>query len=729
MGLVWESVCYNNTMINSGKDDYPEYSEEKREVAFFMLRQEVAMMKGNWGRILTVDLNQGSIEDVELSEKIYREFLGGSGLAAKWFFDHRGWKVEPFSPGNPLMIMLGPLSGLNLAGASRLSVCARSPLTGIWGEACMGGHFAPQLKGTGYDGIVIIGASDKPVYLYVSEEGAEIRDASHLWGKDTYETERLLKEEVGKRAQVMSIGPAGENLVRYACVINDRGSTAGRCGMGAVMGSKKLKAVVALGGRKVALADEEAFKELRGKMNETLKFSLVAEGLGAFGSNVHMEYGMAIGDVPTKNWREAYWEGGPDKLGGTAVAETILTKTHSCYACPVHCKRIVKVDSGPFAMEEGPGSEYEAAAALGTLVRMDNVRANNKANELCNRFGMDVISTGSAIAYAIEAYEKGLLTVKETGGIKLGWGQPDTLVELIPRIARREGLGNDLAEGVKRMSEKYGGKEFAIHVKGLECPMHDPRALWGMALTYATSIRGACHCADANLYVDLGLINHKELNIPRSWPYKAKGKAAQTIGSQTKGVISNSIVICNYVWNATGGRLQDLLDLLNAVTGFGYSLHELAKVGERVWYLKRALGNLCGATREDDQLPDRILKPHEEGTTSSLTSVLYPTYMSMIPMGKIRNEKLMDLTRKFADNILFPNVGKMLRVMRFLPGIRGREKALERGEMEEILRRTVPFQQMLEEYYRLRDIDDKGRPRRSRLESLGLKDVAKALHG
>ncbi len=219
------------------------------------------MMGGNWGKILKVDLTSGKTEELELDEKLYRDFLGGSGLAAKWFFDNEGWKVEPLSPENPLMIMNGPLSGTNLPGVSRLEICARSPLTGIWGEASMGGHFSPQLKRTGYDGIIVVGASEKPVYLYLTDEKVEIKDASHLWGKDTYETEDLLKEEVGdKRAQVISIGPAGENLVKFACVMNDRGSTAGRCGMGAVMGSKKLKAVVARGNKKVPVADEAAFK-------------------------------------------------------------------------------------------------------------------------------------------------------------------------------------------------------------------------------------------------------------------------------------------------------------------------------------------------------------------------------------------------------------------------------------------------------------------------------------
>jgi aldehyde:ferredoxin oxidoreductase len=688
------------------------------------------MMGGNWGKILKIDLSSNESEELEFEERMYRDFLGGSGLAAKWFFDNECWKADPLSPENPLMIMLGPISGLNLPGVSRLEICARSPLTGIWGEACMGGHFAPQLKRTGYDGVILTGASEKPVYLFMTEKGFEVRDASHLWGKDTYETEEMLKDEVGdKRAQVISIGPAGENLVKFACVMNDRGSTAGRCGMGAVMGSKKLKAVVARGNKKPAIADEDGYKAAREKMSELLKFSMVAEGFRAFGSNVHMEYGMAIGDVPVKNWREAYWEGGPEKLGGTAVAESILTKTHSCFACPVGCKRIVRVKEGPFALEEGPGSEYEAAAALGTLQRLDDREANHKANELCNRYGMDVISSGSTIAYATEAYQAGLITGKDTGGIELDWGRGKLLVDLLQKTAHREGFGDELAEGVRAMSHKYGGEDFAIHVKGMECPMHDPRALWGMALTYATSIRGACHCADSNLYADLGLLDHKELGVKRTWPYSSKGKAAQTVAGQKKGVLSNSAVLCQYAWNAAGGSMEQLAMMLNPVTGFDYSVQELASIGDRIWYIKRAIGNLCGMTREDDRIPRRLLEPHLEGVTSNLGYATYPTFMSIGPMGKLRVEGLKKMSAGMMTKWLYPNLDKLLRPIRFFPGFRGHNKALQAGAEDEIKRRTVPFNKMIEEYYRLRDIDAEGRPGRERLEELGLADVAQALHG
>ena len=262
-------------------------------------------------------------------------------------------------------------------------------------------------------------------------------------------------------------------------------------------------------------------------------------------------------------------------------------------------------------MEEGPGPEYEAAVTMGPDILVDDLDANLKANELCDRYGIDVISTGSTIAWAIEAYEKGILTDVETGGMKLRWGDPEMLIELVKKIAKREGIGDILAEGTRAASEKYGGSEFAIHVKGMECPMHDPRALWGMALTYATSIRGACHCADANLYAEMGLFTHKkEQGIGRAWPFRPKNKAAQTVGSQILSILSNSLVTCEYVETAAFNKIQDTVDLVNAATGLGYDLKSMIDTAHRIWYIKRAFANLCGATRDDDQVPKRIIEPH-----------------------------------------------------------------------------------------------------------------------
>jgi len=684
-------------------------------------------MDGYYGKILKVDMTKGTTEIFEPDPELLRKYLGGSGLAAKLFFDMGAWKEDPLGPGNPLFIMHGPLSGTTLPGCSRLEVCALSPLTGIWGESSMGGQVSPQLRGAGYDGIIITGISKKPVYLWVSDKEVEIRDASHLWGRDTFETEELIREEAGdKRVKVMSIGPAGEKLVKYAAIVNDKGSLAGRTGMGAVMGSKKLKALAFRGSAKTSIADENAYKEVRKRAQDSIKVSVTGEGLHAYGSNVHMEYGMAISDVPVKNWREAMWERGVEALSGVTVAEKILTKTHACWGCPVACKRIVRIDAGPYAMEEGPGLEYEGASSLGTLQRCDNLDAVSKANELTDRYGMDCISAGSTIAYATEAFQEGLITTKDTGGVELSWGNPENLVKLVKMIAYREGFGDELAEGSRALSQKYGGEEFAIHVKGLEAPMHDPRAFWAMALTYATGVRGACHVNDDNLMAELGNVSFRAVGVKDTKPQRREGKAAQTVAAQAYGMIAGSAVICLYAWWSMDG-IEMVRDMINAVTGFGYSTDELMDLGNRIWYLKRGIDNLCGITKDDDRVPERLLVPHIEGTTSNLSRVFYPI-MSAMTRHKTTNQRVADVMKKFTDKVLLPNIFKILITTgKLMPWLGGRDRRMRGAEVEELKHRFVDFDYMLNDFYRLRDLDDEGFPRRARLEKLGLSDVADAL--
>lgn len=684
-------------------------------------------MNGYYGKILKVDLTTGTHETLEPDPRLYREYLGGSGLAARLFFDMKAWEADPLGPENPLMIMHGPLSGTTMPGCSRLEVCARSPLTGIWGESSMGGHVSPQLRATGYDGVIITGASPDPVYLWITDKTVEVRDASDLWGRDTFETEELIREKSGdKRVRVLSIGQAGENLVKYAAIVNDRGSLAGRCGMGAVMGSKKLKAVAFRGRARTPVPDEEAFKGVRKRCTDAIKVSITGEGLHAYGSNVHMEMGMAVSDVPVKNWREAQWEEGMDALSGVTVAETIMTKTHACYGCPVACKRIVKIDSGPFKMEEGPGLEYEGAAALGTLQRCAHLEAVSKANELTDRYGVDCISAGSSIAYATEAFQEGLITTEDTGGVELAWDDPELLIRLVEMIAFREGFGDVLAEGTRAMSEKFGGKEYAVHVKGLEAPMHDPRALWAMALTYATGIRGACHVNDDNLMAELGNSNFKAVGVKTTRPQRPEGKAAQTIAAQAYGQLAGSAVICLYAWWSMDG-IEILRDMINVVTGAGYSTEELMEVGNRIWYLKRSIGNLCGARAKDDVLPERILRPHVEGTTSNLIKTLNPI-MAMTAMTRIKNEKVAGLMQKMSDRFLLPNLFKVLTISgKLVPWVGGTVRYLRNASYEDLQRNFVDFDYMIEDFYRLRDLDPSGLTRRGRLEELGLADVADEL--
>ncbi|MEW6554256.1 MAG: aldehyde ferredoxin oxidoreductase family protein [Actinomycetota bacterium] len=688
-------------------------------------------MYGNWGKLLKVDLTSGEIADWEIEEEAYRDFLGGSGLAAWLFFQLKGFEADPLSPNNPLFFMSGPLSGTSLPGCSRLDICARSPLTGIWGEASIGGQAAPQLKGTGCDGIVFTGSSPEPVYLFLSDNGAELRGASRVWGMDAFETEAALKEEVGdRRAQVMCIGQAGENLVKYAAVVNEQGSLAARCGMGAVMGSKNLKAVVLRGRMKYRIADEEGYKEVRHLAVDNIKRSLFAEGLNLFGTTGGVDLSSAICDTPVKNWREAQWKEGMENLSGVRMADTILTARRSCYACPIACKRVVEITDGEYAMPEGPGPEYEGVGSLGFMPRVGDLHAVVKANALCNAYGMDAISTGGTIAWAIEAFRNGLIDGNVTDGMELDWGRPDQLIALIGKIARREGFGDELAEGCRALADRYGGREYAIQIKGMECPMHDPRTLWSMGLGYATSIRGGCHNRDTNLGLEMGMDDLEEIGFPRTRPLRREGKAAMTIHSQAIASVCDSAVICIFAWKGTGSTLAILRDMLNAVTGYRLSIDEMLETGNRIWYLKRAIGNLCGMARADDEVPRRIVEPHLEGKSSDLLGALNPVLRANNWfMAMIKSEKLLAYVKLFNARVVLRNTfrtvnlaGKLIPSGRRARERRGRDAGYPGGGY-------VDIAFMLDEYYRLRRIDDGGRPEAEVLEGLGLHEVALALHG
>jgi aldehyde:ferredoxin oxidoreductase len=688
-------------------------------------------MKGNWGKLLKVDLTTGAIEDWLIDEQVYRDYLGGSGLAAYAFFVLKGYEAEPLSPENPLIVANGPVSGTTLPGSSRLEICARSPLTGIWGEASMGGNFAPDLKGTGYDGIVFTGASKKPVYLFLTDQEAQLCDASHIWGKDTFETEKIIRQDLADpKTKIISIGEAGENLVKFAAVVNDRGSLAARSGMGAVMGSKNLKAVAVRGKKKFQVGDEEAYKRLRKTAIENIKHSLLVEGLTLFGTGGGVDISTAISDLPVKNWREPQWEEGMENLSGVNIADTFLKKKHSCYACPIACKRIVEIEAGGETMEEVPGPEYECLGALGFMSKIKDLPIVLKANALCNAYGMDAISTGGTIAYAIEAFQSGLINEHLTGGMVLDWNQPGQLIELIHKIAHREGFGDELAEGCRSMSEKYGGQEFAIQVKGMECPMHDPRALWSLGLSYATSIRGGCHNRDTNLGLEMGMDNLKEIGLKSTKPQRKEGKAEQTIHSQAIGAITDSMVICIFAWKGSGSGLAILRDTVNAVTGFEYTTEELLRTGQRIWYLKRAIGNLCGVTREDDQLPRRIITPDIDGYSSNLLRVLNPLLrMNEKTVNKITNERAMKILKAFNSKVVLRNMFRTITLAgKLVPAFGGRDRIFRRAEFKEKNSRMVDFDFMLDDFYRLRGIDTRGFPEKKVLDELGMEMVSEALY-
>ena len=566
------------------------------------------MSGGYMGKVLIVDLTSGatSIQSGEPRDGSLRKYLGGSGRAAKYLYDELTPDADPLGPDNVLIFMTGPFCGTPVPTSGRHTVAARSPLTGFWGESDCGGHWGVMLKRAGFDGIIIRGRSEKPIYLWINDGKVEIRDAKHLWGVDNYDICEPLRRETAADAEIASIGPAGEKLVKYAVVITDGndGRAAGRTGMGAVMGSKLLKAIAVRGTEKPAIRDKKALMDsIRSVTPNLVKGTAGFSNYGTSGGIVNIE---KLGDLPIRNWRDGNWPGAAS-ISGMKLAETYLAGTFRCASCPIGCGRVVKISAGKYAPVDGAGPEYETVAVLGALLLIDDLAAICKANELCNRYGVDTLSTGGVIAFAFEAYEKGFLGPDQTGGLKLEWGNPDVMLKLIHLIANREGIGELLAEGVKIASERLDPrcKEFAIHVKGLEPSMHDPRAHNGLAVLYAVSNVGATH--------NQGMTHNfeKVLTCPEmgltSPPdrFGVEGKGIFTAKTEDFMAVCDSLKVCKFVLFG-GVTLTHLCHWLNSVTGWDTSVDELIKTGERITNLKRLHNIRFGLKKSDDALPKRL---------------------------------------------------------------------------------------------------------------------------
>lgn len=568
------------------------------------------------GKILEVNLSSGSIGESKVDKDVLRKYIGGSGLAAKLFFDRVSLDVEPLSPDNVMFVMAGPLGGTPMPGGSRFAVGAKSPLTNMWGEGSCGGTFAAWLRSAGYDGIAIEGASDKPVCLVIQDGKAEIKDAADLWGKGTYDTIDSLREQNGgkTKASVLSIGQAGENQVRYAAIANEKRDFIGRTGMGAVMGSKKLKAIVAIGTGKVDAAVPDIFAEKRKQFTENAKGHFIVDIVKAGGTNGALDIGAMIGDLPGKNWVKGDMsEYGPKIGGGVLNSEQFLTGTDMCHGCLVNCKRVVKKENGAYPLKATAGPEYEGVASFGSLLLIDDMAAIIKMNEMCNDYGIDVISCGATIAMVMDCVEQGIIGSDDTG-VELKWGNIEAVIKMIDMIATRDGFGDTLAEGSKRAAEKIGGNasDYAVQIKGLEVPMHDPRAFHSMGLSYATNVRGACHTSDMNYSAEQGIFVWPEIGINGGYDQKSStGKAELTVAAQDMGQVMNSVPICYLLMSVITSA--ELVELTNAASGFDYTLEELMTCGERMWMLKRGMSNLMGMTAADDTLPKQILTPTPDG--------------------------------------------------------------------------------------------------------------------
>ncbi len=570
------------------------------------------------GKILRVDLSTGSIKVEPTSEEIARKYLGGKGYAVYLLYQYlkeymsKGIAprdINPLGPENVLILATGPGTGIpGFPSPGRYHAMAlRAPLTGSIGSGNSGGEWGTYLKMAGYDAIILEGASEEPVYLSIVDGEVELKGAKDLWGKNTFITDKVLKKRIGRRnASVLCIGPAGENLVYFASLMNDEHRSAGRGGLGAVMGSKKLKGIVVSGTQRVPIANREKYQEASKKALDMMKKnSVTGEGLPKYGTAILVNIINQAGMFPYKNWQTGV-NPNADKISGESLEANYLIRNRACWGCTSACGRVTKVESGPYQVLYSEGPEYESIWALGSATAVDNLEAIIKANHYCDEFGLDTISMGSTIAAAMELNEKGYIPKEDLEGLDLRFGNATALVEAVWRTAHRVGFGRYLALGSKRLAEMYGHPELSMSVKGLEMPAYDPRGAKGIGLNYATANRGGCHVTGYTISPEI-------LGIPEKIdPLTPEGKAKWVKLFQDFTDIVNSTVNCLFTTFAIG--LPEFSELLSAVTGWNLTEDELLKIGERIYNLERVILNRYGFTGKDDTLPKRLLEePMPEG--------------------------------------------------------------------------------------------------------------------
>jgi len=549
------------------------------------------------GTILRVDLAAKKITKEPIKLQDAHTYVGARGLGTKYFSDEVDPKVEPLSPDNNLIFMTGPLTGTGAASGGRYNVVAKSPLTGTIGAANSGGYFAPELKYAGYDGIIFENVSEKPVYLYINDDVVELRCASEIWGKTVHETTDALNAACGESFRVACIGPAGENGCLISGVINDKHRAAGRGGLGAVMGFKKLKAVAVRGTGAVTVANPEKFMEAVTDARAKLKAHPVGgTGLAALGTQVLVNIINESGSLPTRNWRDGSYFDEADATGGESLAANYLVKNKGCFGCSIDCGRVTRIPDGPFK-SSGEGPEYEAGWAYGADCGVSDLAAICKASFLCNEYGMDPISMGSTIACAMELSEMGAIP-EEDIGFKLRFGDPHAIVDLTEAAGKNEGFGKILALGSYRLAEKYGHPELSMSVKKQEMPAYDGRAQQGMALEYATSNRGGCHVR--------GYMTSPEiLGVPfKIDPLETEGKAAVLKIFQDLTALIDSAGIC--LFTTFGLGLPEIAAQYREAVGTEESDEDVLLKGERVWNLEKHFNIAAGV--EKDNLPPRLLR-------------------------------------------------------------------------------------------------------------------------
>lgn len=564
------------------------------------------------GKILRADLDKEKVVIEELPADLAVEYIGGNGICARMLFDMVPPGIDPFSPQNVLIFATGPINGTSWPQSGRYEVAAKSPLTDLYGEANSGGHWGAALKFAGFDVVVVKGKASKPVRIHIENGDAQILPASELWGMTTVDTEKELIAKHGDGTKVVSIGPAGENLVRFAAIMHDYRAAA-RTGIGAVMGSKNLKAISVRGDRKVPIANEEKFEELAKEARKRLVSHEFSPSTMKYGTTILVELMNEIGRFPTRNFQSGTFEHA-ERIGGERIISEFMVKKRACYNCPLHCETYV--GKGKRWNIEGK-IEYETLSSLGSRCGNSDLEALLYANRLCNIYGLDTISCGGVIAFAMECYERGLLSKEDTGGIELTWGNADAIIRCVELIARREGFGDQLAEGTARFAKRFGDsvKSFTMVVKGMDEPAQDGRAQKSMGLSHAVANRGADHLTSFEVLSEVGFVKGieerfgKEVMPEAADRLNPKYKPLMVRDGENFCAVVDSLVTCKFgaVWPPVF-YFADYAQALSLITGIEYTENKLRLIGERIFTLERAFDIREGITRADDTLPERLTK-------------------------------------------------------------------------------------------------------------------------
>jgi len=554
--------------------------------------------------ILRVDLSSGRISQFEVTRAWEEDYLGGASLAARLLYDDLTSGLDPLAPQAPLLFLNGPLTGSAGPAVGRFVIAGKSPATGLWGESNCGGFWGPELRMAGYDGLWLGGKASSPVLLWIQDGRVDILPAERLWGLDTYQTQTAVQAQLGAgKVRVAVIGPGGERGSPMALILTDHGRVAGRTGMGAVMGSKNLKAIAVQGHGKVPLFDESAFGPLRSEANRQLRNDSVTAALHDLGSASASDYFDYLGEMPKRYFHASSFEGAAG-VSGASVKDRLLVGVSTCHACVIACGRVVRLNPEG---EKRKGPEYETLVGFGPNLWLDDPVFVTRMGELCDRFGLDSISLSNTIGLAFRLYELGAITEQDTGGLTLNWGNPSTVETLVEQAGCARGFGASLVEGARALAKRYGMEEEAVQVNGLEVPYHDPRGVSGMALVYATSPRGACHNQSDYFLADIGQV---EASLGLEYYERQAGaeKAANVARHQDWRTLCNALVLCIFA----NLDPETVVGLVNSACGLNWQLEDLLRSGERGWNLKRMINRRLGLRRENDKLPKALLQPYDD---------------------------------------------------------------------------------------------------------------------